>query len=157
MASLSTYFKGQDVPVKRLSYQAGSAIFSEADQANGMYIIESGQVKITKKAPKTQGEITLATLGPEDFLGVLSFTSGRNRLADAIALTDCTLWEIDKKAFEEAVDRCPEFSLFLINGLTRRLGDLHKRMGEMSEQLKEFTVRFEDISSLWQSLVPMGG
>ena len=152
MFELSTYFKGQDIPIKRLSYQAGCAIFSEADPANEMYIIESGQVKITQKSLETQSEITLATLGKEDFLGVLSFTSGRTRLANATALTECVLVEIDKRAFKEAIDKCPDFSLFFINGLTRRLGDLHNRMCEMSEQLNEFTTRIEDISSLWHSL-----
>lgn len=157
MVSLSTYFKRQDIPVRMLSYQAGSTIFSETDQANGMYFIESGQVKITKKVPHTLEETDLATLGPEEFFGILSFNSGRTRLADATALTDCTLWEIDKRAFKEAVDRCPEFSLFLINGLVRRLETLNERMKEMSGHLKEFASRIEDLSSLWQSLAPTGG
>lgn len=157
MVGLATYLKGQDIPAKRLSYLAGSKIFAETDPANGMYFIESGQVKITKHTPQTDGEVDLATLGPEDFFGILSFSSGRTRLADAIALTDCTVWEIDKRAFREVVDRCPEFSLLLINGLVRRLEALNKRMEEMSGYLKEFTGRMEDLSSLWHSLAPMGG
>lgn len=157
MVGLATYLKGQDIPAKRLSYLAGNKIFSETDPANEMYFIESGQVKIMKNTPQTNGEVNLATLGPEDFFGILSFSSGRSRLADAIALTDCTLWEIDKRAFREAVDRCPEFSLLLINGLVRRLETLNERMGEMSAHLKEFTGRIEDLSSLWHSLAPMGG
>lgn len=157
MVELAAYFKGKEIPVTKLSYRAGSTIFSEADQANEMYIIETGHVKITQKLPGSPDEIILATLGKEDFLGVLSFTSGSTRLANAIALTECTLLEIDKMTYNAAVDRCPEFSLLFINAMTRRLGDLHKRMYEMSEQLKEFTIHIEEISSLWRSLVNMGG
>ena len=157
MVSLSNYFKEQDIPARKLSYTAGSKIFSETNEAHGMYFIESGHVKIAKKAPNTEEEINLATVGPEDFFGILSFSSGRTRLADATALTNCTLWEIDKKAFKEAVDKCPEFSLFLINCLVRRLENLNERMREMSGQLKEFASRVEDLSSLWHSLAPMGG
>lgn len=157
MVSLSTYFKGQEIPAKRVDYQAGSAIFSEADQADVMYFIESGQVKITKRTSQTRGEVTLATLGAEDFFGVLSFSSGRTRLADAIALTKCTLWEIDKRSFKEAVDKSPEFALFFINSLVKRLENLNEKMKDMSEQLREFTRRIDDLSALWYSLAPMGG
>ncbi|MFN3466798.1 MAG: Crp/Fnr family transcriptional regulator [Candidatus Brocadiales bacterium] len=157
MVSLATYMKGQEIPAKRLTYTAGSKIFSEAEQANGMYFIEAGEVRITKNTPQTNESVNLATLGPEDFFGILSFSSGRTRLADATAVTDCTLWEIDKNAFCEAVDRCPEFSLLLINGLVKRLENLNEKMREMSGHLKEFTSRMEDLSSLWHSLAPMGG
>ncbi len=157
MASLATYLKRQEISAKRLSYPAGSKVFSEMDQSNGMYFIESGQVNITKREPRTNSEINLATLGPEDFFGILSFSSGRTRLADATAVTDCTVWEIDRRAFKEAVDKCPEFSLVLINGLVRRLESLNEKMKEMSAHLKEFTSRMEDLSSLWHSLAPMGG
>lgn len=157
MVNLATYLKGRDIPAKRHAYLAGSKIFSEAEQANGMYFIETGEVKITKNTPETHEVINLATLGPEDFFGILSFSSGRARLADATAVTDCTLWEIDKRAFREAVDKCPEFSLLLINGLVRRLEGLNEKMREMSGHLKEFTSRMEDLSSLWHSLAPMGG
>jgi CRP-like cAMP-binding protein len=157
MVNLPACLKKQDIPAKRLAYPAGSTIFSEGGQANGMYFIESGQVKITKQTPQTREGITLATLGEGGFFGVLSFSAGKTRMADATALTDCTLLEIDNRAFKEAVDRCPEFSLFFINALVRRLEELNRRMGEMSEQLKEFTSRIEDLSTLWYSLAPMGG
>ncbi|HHT9119994.1 MAG TPA: Crp/Fnr family transcriptional regulator [Candidatus Hypogeohydataceae bacterium YC41] len=155
MVSLSTFFERKGVPVKKRPYPAGSRIFSQADLANEIYFLESGQVNITKKALLGQKEINLATLGPGDFFGVLSFTSGSTRLADATALTDCTLWEIDKKAFEEALDISPEFSMFFISDLAKRLESLNKRMLEISDGLREFTRRIEDLSTLWQSLIPM--
>ncbi|HHT9119383.1 MAG TPA: Crp/Fnr family transcriptional regulator [Candidatus Hypogeohydataceae bacterium YC41] len=149
-------FKKNLVPARRREYHAGTLIFSETDRADGMYFIESGMVRVTRKVPEIHSEISLALLGPEECFGIISFMMGKPRTADARAVTDCILWQVDKEAFREIVTKNPEFAQLVIQGLLKRLEELHAKMRETTEQMTEFTRHMEDMSNLWHSLVTWG-
>ncbi|MEK7821630.1 MAG: cyclic nucleotide-binding domain-containing protein [Planctomycetota bacterium] len=156
MTILAECFNKNKVPAKRLDFHAGTPVFSEADAADGMYFIETGVVRITRNVPEIRREISLALLGPEEFFGIISCTMGKFRTADARAVTDCTLWQIDRETFREAVTKSPEFARLVIQGLIKRLEELQVKMRDTTEQMAEFTQRMEDLSTLWSSLVTWG-
>ncbi|MFN3466797.1 MAG: Crp/Fnr family transcriptional regulator [Candidatus Brocadiales bacterium] len=156
MTIFAECFNRNKVPAKKQSYQAGTLIFSETDRADGMYFIESGVVRITRTAPEIRREISLALLGPEEFFGIISCTVGKYRTADARAVTDCTLWQINKETFRETVTKSPEFARLVIQGLIKRLEELQVKMRDTTQQMSEFTRRMEDLSTLWSSLVTWG-
>jgi len=151
---IEKYLKDSIIPAKKALYKANSIIFNEMDVGNGMYLIESGQVKIKKKIPYTNKGIVLATLGPNENFGELSLLIGRPRAAEVEALTDCTLWFMDEKTFKEAISKSPEFSLMIMQGLANKLSRMNEKHKEMISHLKEFTERLEDFSSLLHSFVP---
>ncbi len=77
--------------LKARTFARGSSIFHEGDPANALYIIRSGQVKISRMG---QGgdEVVFAVLVPGESFGELAlFEPGALRTADAQAmeLTDC--------------------------------------------------------------------
>lgn len=156
MTVLAECFKKSGVPAKRQEHHAGTLIFSEAENADEMYFIESGMVRITRKVPLTSEEISLALLGPEELFGVIPCLTGKPRAADARAVTDCTLWHVEKKTFKEAVTRSPEFAQLVINGLLKRLEELHTKLKDTTEQMEEFAGHMEDLSNVWHSLVTWG-
>lgn len=153
MITFAECFKKNGVSAKRQDYPAGVSVFSEGDNADGMYFIESGVVRIARKMPLAGGEISLALLEQEEFFGIISFLTGSARMADAMAVTDCCLWQVDKKTFHEAVTRSPEFAGLVIRGLLKRLEELHIKMKDTTEQVAVFTQRMKDLSTLWHSLV----
>ncbi len=151
---IEKYLKESAIPAKKALYKANSVIFTEMDAGNGMYLIESGQVKIKKKIPYINKEVTLATLGPNENFGELSLLLGRPRAAEVEALTDCTLWFMDEKTFKEAISKSPEFSLMIMEGLANKLSKMNERHKEMLSHLRDFTERLEDFSTLLHSFFP---
>ncbi|OHB89184.1 MAG: hypothetical protein A3D89_03450 [Planctomycetes bacterium RIFCSPHIGHO2_02_FULL_52_58] len=157
MTIFAECFNKNKVPAKRLDFPAGTPIFSEADTASEMYFIEAGVVRITRNVPEIHREISLALLGPEEFFGIISCAMVKSRRsADAKAVTDCTLWQIDRETFREAVTKSPEFARLVIQGLIKRLEELQVKMKNTTEQMAEFTQRMEDLSTIWSSLVTWG-
>lgn len=154
--TLAGYFKKNVVLARRQDCGAGTLIFSEADRADGIYFIESGMVRITRKVPEIQKDISLALLGPGECFGVVSFMTRKSRRADAMAVTNCVLWEVDRGAFHEIVTRSPAFARLVIQGLLKRLEEVHAEMKDTTEQMVEFTRRMDALANLWHSLVTWG-
>lgn len=148
---IEKYLKNGTISAKKVLYKANSIVFSETDAGDGMYLIESGQVKILKKIPYINREVVLATLGPNENFGELSLIIGRPRAADIVALTDCTLWFLDEKTFKDAVTKSPEFSLLIMKGLANKLSMMNEKHKEMISRMREFTERLEDFSALLHS------
>jgi len=71
-----------------------------------------------------------------------------------VALTDCTLWVLDKKTFKEAIAKSPEFSFSIMQGLANKLSNMNEKQKEMISDLGEFTERLEDFSALLHTFVP---
>src|SRR3989304_8407044 len=146
--------QNSSISAKKVLYQANNTIFSEMDAPQGMYVVESGQVKVSKSVPHANKEMVLATYRPHEFFGEVSLIMERPRYAKAVALTDCTLWVLDKKAFKEAVARSPEFSFSIMQGLANKLSNMNEKQKEMISDLGEFTERLEDFSALLHTFVP---
>ena len=78
-------------------YKKGELIFSDGDNAEHIYFIETGHVSIFIEKFTVQDEIS--SLGPGDYFGEMAFFSGDKRSASASALIDTTLLVVDKAAF----------------------------------------------------------
>lgn len=156
MTLFTECFEKNRVAARKHVYHAGDVIFSEGDNANGMYFIESGVVRISRKIPLTGGEVNLSMLEQEEFFGIVSFLTGRARMADARAVTESCLWLMDRKTFQEAVTKSPEFARLVIRGVLKRLEDLHIKMKDSSKQMAEFTQRLEGLFALWHSMITWG-
>ena len=151
---IEKYLRSNVISAKKILYQTNNTIFSEMDTPQGMYLIESGQVKVSKSVSHTNKEMVLATYGPNEFFGEVSLIIGRPRYAKAVALTDCTLWILDKKAFKEAVAKSPEFSFSIMQGLANKLNSVNEKQKKMISDLGEFTERMEDFSTLLHTFIP---
>ncbi len=146
--------KAKEIPAQRVAFKAKSIIFSEMNAPSGMYLIESGEVKILKRIPNTNKDIDLATFGPNELFGEMSLITGRPHSADALATTDCILWLLDEKGFKEAIARSPEFSFMLLRGLAKRLTDMNEKMRDIFSHLRDFSDRLENLSAIWHTIAP---
>jgi CRP/FNR family cyclic AMP-dependent transcriptional regulator len=70
------------------SYNKSEIIFEENSHGNEMYVIHSGLVKISTRAPGQ--EVVLATLGPGEFFGEIALVDSGPRTATATADEDDT-------------------------------------------------------------------
>ncbi|MFQ5862645.1 MAG: Crp/Fnr family transcriptional regulator [Candidatus Brocadiales bacterium] len=144
----------KNVPAKRVFVRANNFIFSEMDASYGMYFIESGTVKILKGVPESGKDMNLATLGPNEFFGEMSLLTRRPHSTNALATKDCALWVLDEKAFKEAIAKNPEFSLLIMRTLAKRLLDMNDKMRDLFSQIKDFTEKVEEFSTIWHAFAP---
>jgi|ERR1700733_4071218 len=72
-------------------------IFAQGDPADAIFYIQKGKVRLTVVSQSGK-ETTLGILSEEQFFGEGTLAGQRLRLGSAIALADCELLRIDKKA-----------------------------------------------------------
>jgi len=84
------------------TYNKEDLIFSDGDNADHIYFIETGTVSIFIEKFTDREEIS--SLGPGDYFGEMAFFSGGLRSASASALIETTLLCVNKEAFLKLFD-----------------------------------------------------
>ena len=114
------------------NYPADTMIFSESAPGAEMFIIQGGQVSITKIV--NGNEVVLAVLDKGDMFGEMALLENKPRSASAIAKTDCTLMVVNRHNFNTMVSTQPQ----LISRLTTTLGE---RLWSMYRQLDNANIQ----------------
>jgi len=101
-------------------YQKSDVIFEENSLGNEMYVVHSGKVKVSTKAPGR--EVDLATLGPGEFFGEMALVDSAPRTATVTSLEDNTrLIALDQDKFLYLVSQQPVFALTIMHALCQRI------------------------------------
>src|SRR5580700_8943528 len=96
-------------------------IFVQGDPSDAVFYIKEGKVKLTVVS-KNGKEATIGILSKGDFFGEGCLTGQPLRMCTAIALTDCSVMRIEKKAMMEVIHREHSFSdMFVAYLLTRNI------------------------------------
>jgi len=105
---------GKEVP-------AGTVLFREGETGKEMFVLQAGQVSISKRIRDI--EKILAVLGPGEFFGEMAIISNKVRNASAVVDKDSRLLVIDSRTFETMVRSNAEIAVRMIRKLTERLAD----------------------------------
>ena len=106
-------------------FKAGEMIFRKGDRASEAFIVTEGEVEIPEAG---------AQLRPGDLFGEMAlFTQEGARLASAVCRTDVELLYITYEEFEQHYFQNPEFGLFLVRLIVRRLERNQRRALSMLE------------------------
>jgi len=81
-------------------FKVGDYIFREGDEGDRLYIIEKGEVRISRKVPGA-GEEAITVLRRGACFGEMSVLDASERSMDAIAHSRCTLVTISREDFRE--------------------------------------------------------
>ena len=98
----------------------------EGSHAKGIYLIETGQVKIYKTDSRGQ-EILLSFAKPGDVIGFSTSDQTNEYLVSAMALTDTTVCYLDYSAFMELTERYPELAMQLLKFYRAELSGLEQK------------------------------
>jgi CRP/FNR family cyclic AMP-dependent transcriptional regulator len=109
--------------IERRSLKAGSVIFREGDEANELFVIKSGQVRIQI------GNRTITELGQDSIFGEMALIDSEPRSAGAVAMTDVELVPVSEKQFLFLVSQTPYFALKVMRVLAQRLRATNKTFG----------------------------
>lgn len=97
----------------------GDVLFREGDPGDHLFVIQAGEVRITKTV--REREKLLAVLGPGEFFGEMAILNAKPRTANAEVVTDARLLVLSAKTFEQMVKGNAEIAVRLIKKLASRL------------------------------------
>lgn len=110
-------------------FAKGDLIFEEGDSGDVLFIIQSGEVELSRRA--ITGRHTIANLGAGEFFGEMCVVMGEPRTARATAKSETRLLELDGETLEAmCVDR-PEIAIRIISRLTARLIESERRLAAL--------------------------
>ena len=112
---LSTIGKGREI----LSFKKRNTIFSQGDSSDGLYFVQDGKVQLSVVSEAGK-EATLGILGVGDFFGEGGLAGQLRRMSSAVAMTDCVLLHVDRKAMILSLGREPKLSALFVKYLLKR-------------------------------------
>ncbi len=98
----------------------GTMILSQGDRGEALFLIRSGQVKVSVVAEDGR-EVILSVLGPGSFFGELALLDDEPRSAHVIAMEDTVLLQLHREDFRSRLTLSPELSVSLLRELSQRL------------------------------------
>jgi CRP/FNR family transcriptional regulator len=117
-------------------FSAGELIFSEAEPCAGLYIIESGAIRIFKTSAGGREQV-LSIDGPGSSIAEIPVFDGGNYPASAQAITDSTLLFFSKNDFHALCLQHPDVALKVLRVVGSRL----RKLVGIIEELSFTTVR----------------
>jgi CRP/FNR family transcriptional regulator, cyclic AMP receptor protein len=112
-------------------YRAGSEIFAKGSPGTSLMAVLKGTVRISSPS-ETGREITLNLIHSGEIFGEIALLDGRDRTADAIAMSDCELLVLNRRDFMPFLQRRPEVCIKVIELLCQRLRQTSGQVEELS-------------------------
>lgn len=128
-------------------YRAGREIFCKGSPGDSLMAVLNGRVKISSLSPEGK-EIILNIINPGEIFGEIALLDGKDRTADAAAMTDCELLVVSRRDFMPFLERRADLCLLLLSVLCARLR-------RTSEQLEDVSFRHLQ-SRLAKTLLRLG-
>jgi CRP/FNR family transcriptional regulator len=116
--------------------KAGEMIFSEGEPCKGLYVIESGAIKIFRTSASGREQV-LTVEGPGQSIAELPVFDGGNYPASTAAVENSTLLFLGKKDFQALCLQHPAVALKVLKVVGMRL----RRLVDIIEELSFTTVR----------------
>jgi CRP-like cAMP-binding protein len=105
---------------ERRDFAEGEVIFAEDDVGDELYVIEKGEVRITRSLDLGADQ-TLAVVGPGGIIGEMAVVGSANRSAEARASAAGSMLVLRGEDFKSIVDKLPLSGVKILQGLTLTL------------------------------------
>jgi CRP/FNR family cyclic AMP-dependent transcriptional regulator len=102
-----------------VSCEKKNTIFVQGDPTDGLFFIQKGKVQLSVVSDDGK-EATLGILSERDFFGEGGLAGQPLRMSSAIAMTDCVLLHVKKKALLAAMSLQPKLSALFMKDLLKR-------------------------------------
>jgi CRP/FNR family cyclic AMP-dependent transcriptional regulator len=105
-----------------LTFSAGSVVFNKGDAGSTMYVVQSGVIEMVI------GERVIEVCGANEAIGFMSVIDNAPRSSTARVKEDCELSVIDQRKFRFMVDEVPNFALYIMGAMARRIRGMGQAM-----------------------------
>lgn len=117
-------------------FAGGETVFGEGEPCTGLYVVESGQIRIFKSSAGGREQV-LSIDGPGSSVAELPVFDGGNYPASVTAIGDATLLFVSKQDFQSLCLAHPQVALKVLRVVGARL----RRLVGIIEELSFTTVR----------------
>jgi CRP-like cAMP-binding protein len=130
----------------QLNESAGDELFRQGDEADALYIVESGELQVRATTPAGE-DVVLAMLGAGAVVGEMSLIAGGPRSASVEVISDASIFKLGRESFEQlrAAKRPAAYKIIL--RLARILGERRRqtdaRVEEVFEDPDQYIDNFE--------------
>ncbi len=132
-------------------YKDGEVIFREGDEGDSMYVIQAGEVKITKNTPS--GEVTIAVLGTGEIFGEMALFDRLPRSATAIASGEARVLSVDRKKLFSTISRDPTLVFKLIESMSKRIRRLNEELLKLRRHKKDLLAVCIDVEKVCKMIL----
>ena len=104
---------------QRLTFNIGDSLFKQGDAGDALYVIMEGDADVLVDTPG--GQITVATMGTNDFVGDIAVLCDVPRTATVTATSKLVTMRITKDLFFQLVCQFPQIAIEIMRELAHRL------------------------------------
>ena len=120
--------------MEEISFEADATIFSQGEQGDAFYLIQSGAVQVLLESGSDKSEV-VAILGPRDWFGEMALLTGEPRSATIRTIKSTSLWRLRREDWDELIEKHPTWLLQLSATLSKRT--LAQRRTEIARSKRE--------------------
>lgn len=117
--------------IRLRQYLTGETIFLMGDSGATLMAVIAGSVQISVPSPDGK-EILLAIMQPGEIFGEIGLLDGKERSADARAMTACSLAVLDRKDVVPLFEECPGAYSEVVTLLCNRIRRTTTQMAEVT-------------------------
>jgi uncharacterized membrane protein len=117
----------QEMVMRRL--KGGEMIFHQGDKGSAMYIVASGHVNIHLPGESSR-RVSLKDITVGEYFGELALFDDKPRSASALATTDASLLELDRKALSDYLERRPSAAMIILRTMAERLRETNAMLSD---------------------------
>ncbi len=114
------------------AFEPGELIFDEDEEGDHMFIIQEGQVQISRTINGMDSPMALLEKG--EFFGEMAIVNHIRRTARARAHSRTQLLAFDRNGLEQHVEKNPKIALSIIDRLCRRLVSANAQIRQMAQK-----------------------
>ena len=104
----------------RKRYRKNTVLIEHGDEANNLYLLEQGQVRIYR-AGNDDKQVILNQIESGGYFGELGLLGANTRVASALAITDCTVLVLTKNSFLKLLSAHPGIAVTLMHDMVKHI------------------------------------
>lgn len=116
--------------IQHRSYAARARIISAGENADALYVIISGRVRVLFDDGEGH-ELIAATIGPSEFFGEVGLIDGRPRAAHVEAEEACEVLLVPRNVLLECVEHNAHAAMSMLRTVVERLDEAHRKMAAL--------------------------
>jgi CRP/FNR family cyclic AMP-dependent transcriptional regulator len=105
-----------------INFPAGSIVFNKGDPGDCMYVVQSGVIEMVI------GERVVEVCSTNEAIGFMSVIDDAPRSSTARVKDACELSVLDRRKFRFMVDEVPNFALYIMGAMARRIRGMGQAM-----------------------------
>jgi small-conductance mechanosensitive channel/CRP-like cAMP-binding protein len=113
-------------------YSPGEAIIRQGESGAELFALERGRVEVLVAA-EGRPPVRVAVLEAGALFGEAALMTGERRSATVVALTECEVIAVSRRAFQELIEAHPDLSERLTGMLATRMDELSQAVSEVAQ------------------------